>query len=531
MPVVDNLAAQVRLGSLTISENMTPSHSGADDPMRWIIPFATFAIALLLYASQNRFPYYYHPDEPTKVQQIQTGSRNFHHPLLLLTTTELAVKVLRIGSDSQNIVIAGRWCSAIFAAVAAAGLSLIAFTQAGTAGAAWTALLVLLHQRLAELSHFMKEDTGLLMGVVLTLLATHRFWRSPTVWHAAWLGCAAAISASGKYVGIVMLAAALPVLLSRRPFKWRSAAVFSVTFLTTLLLINWTLVVSPNEFRSALSGEISMLNRHAGVQLSFSHFDWLKGLLRETAIPLWVFLLYHLYTVWRNRRHIELPEWILTAFPFVFGVMLSVTSAQSGRYLLPAMVPIYLFAALGIVEVWRDHSRVAGNRLRYAIVAVLVLGVSAAAYRTLDVELAFRRDYRTELVSWIATNLPASAVIAEDSRVGLAYRNRPGLAHDHPVLKQRIVSAPFAADIDTLSGLQKRGVTHIAIADSAYQRFMKSRSTSTPGAEDAFARRQAFYKTLLSGATTIVWRRDAGKVGVLNPELRLCDIADVKLSQ
>lgn len=507
---------------------MTAARAGWPEAMRWVIPLATFAIALLLYTSRNRFPYYYHADEPSKVQQIQSGSRNFNHPLLLLTATDLAVKVLRIDPDSQNVVIAGRWCAAIFAAIAVAGLSAIAFSHAGTAGAAWTGLLVLLHHRLAELSHFMKEDTGLLMGAVLTLLAAHQFWRCPSVWRASWLGCATAIAASGKYVGVVMLAAALPVLVSRRPFSWSVALAFSAAFLGALVLINWALVISPNEFPKALSGEVSMLNRHAGVQLSFSHFDWVKGLLRETAIPLWIFVGYHLRTVWLTRAHISMPEWILTAFPFAFGLMLSTSSAQSGRYLLPAMIPIYLFAALGIVEVWRDRSRAIGSWWRFAILAAVVLGVSAAAFRTAGVELAFRRDSRDELVKWIATHLPESAVIVEDNRVGLGYRARAGLAHDSLALKQKIVSAPFAADVGTLAGLQKRGVTHVAITDSAYQQFMKSRATSTPGFEDVFLRRQAFYKTLLSEGR-IVWQRDAGKVGVLNPELRLCDITNLKL--
>lgn len=494
--------------------------------MRWVIPLATFAIALLLYTSNNRFPYYYHPDEPSKVRQIESGSRNFHHPLLLLTATDLAVRLLRIQPRSQNVVIAGRWCAAIFAAIAAAGFSVIAFSYAGAAGAAWAGILVLLHQRLLELAHFMKEDTGLLMGVVLTLLAAHQFWRSPSRSRAAWLGCAAAVAVSAKYVGVVMLAAALPVLACRRPFSWSHVLVFSGTLLAVLVLINWSLIISPNEFRNALSGELAMLNQHAGVQLSFSHFDWVKGLLHETAIPLWIFVGYHLRTVWLTRACISMPEWILTAFPLVFGLIISTTSAQSGRYLLPAMIPIYLFAALGIVEMWRDG----GSRWRPAIAAAIALSLFFAAYRTAGVELAFQSDSRAELVKWIAAHLPANAVIVEDQRVGLRSWDRMALTHDSQPLRQKIVSAPFAADVDTLAGLRKRGVTHVAITDSAYQRFMKTRATSTAGFEDAFARRRTFYKTLLSEGK-IVWQRDGGKVGVLNPELRLCDITTLELPQ
>ncbi len=494
--------------------------------MRWVIPLATFAIALLLYTSNNRFPYYYHPDEPSKVRQIESGSRNFHHPLLLLTATDLAVRLLRIQPRSQNVVIAGRWCAAIFAAIAAAGFSVIAFSYAGAAGAAWAGILVLLHQRLLELAHFMKEDTGLLMGVVLTLLAAHQFWRSPSRSRAAWLGCAAAVAVSAKYVGVVMLAAALPVLACRRPFSWSHVLVFSGTLLAVLVLINWSLIISPNEFRNALSGELAMLNQHAGVQLSFSHFDWVKGLLHETAIPLWIFVGYHLRTVWLTRACISMPEWILNRVPACVWVD-NFNHQRAERSLLAASDDSDL-SIRGF-----GHRRDVARRRQP--VATGNCGGDRAQPFLRGISNGWRRAGISERLPSRAGQVDRGAPARErryrrDQRVGLRSWDRMALTHDSQPLRQKIVSAPFAADVDTLAGLRKRGVTHVAITDSAYQRFMKTRATSTAGFEDAFARRRTFYKTLLSEGK-IVWQRDGGKVGVLNPELRLCDITTLELPQ
>ena len=40
---------------------------------------ALFAATLWLDTRENGFPFFYHPDEPDKVDQIITGKWNFHH--------------------------------------------------------------------------------------------------------------------------------------------------------------------------------------------------------------------------------------------------------------------------------------------------------------------------------------------------------------------------------------------------------------------------------------------------------------------
>src|SRR6202022_1683638 len=51
-----------------------------------IAPFvalvALLAVLLSAYTRHNAFPFYYHTDEPGKVNQIISGTRTYRHPLL-----------------------------------------------------------------------------------------------------------------------------------------------------------------------------------------------------------------------------------------------------------------------------------------------------------------------------------------------------------------------------------------------------------------------------------------------------------------
>ena len=44
-----------------------------------------------------------------KVRQVIDGTRNFHHPLLLISATDLATRALHIERTDQNVVVVGRW--------------------------------------------------------------------------------------------------------------------------------------------------------------------------------------------------------------------------------------------------------------------------------------------------------------------------------------------------------------------------------------------------------------------------------------
>src|SRR5215216_7097634 len=89
-----------------------------------------FAVSYFPNQRNNGFPFYYHPDEPGKVEQLRDRKWNFHHPMLLLSTTMLFARHPAAGQE-QQVVETGRRVSAGFTALAVVALSLTALLWRG----------------------------------------------------------------------------------------------------------------------------------------------------------------------------------------------------------------------------------------------------------------------------------------------------------------------------------------------------------------------------------------------------------------
>src|SRR5690554_5218554 len=72
--------------------------------------FLLAAVCLVLYTRHNDFTFRYHPDELSKIRQIQSGgeNRNLNHPLLLLEASQWVVQWLGTPNNDQAIVEVGR---------------------------------------------------------------------------------------------------------------------------------------------------------------------------------------------------------------------------------------------------------------------------------------------------------------------------------------------------------------------------------------------------------------------------------------
>src|ERR1700723_500246 len=75
-----------------------------------------FAGSFFLNTRHNSFPYGFHPDEPSKADQILSGYRNFLHPQLMLEVAQHALNWSRTPRDIQGATELGREVSAVFAA-------------------------------------------------------------------------------------------------------------------------------------------------------------------------------------------------------------------------------------------------------------------------------------------------------------------------------------------------------------------------------------------------------------------------------
>ena len=487
-----------------------------------------FAAALFLDTRYNRFPYFYHPDEGVKVEQVRTGNWNYHHPMLLLTVTKAAVTTTGAASTEQNVVQVGRWVSAVFASLAIVALSLLAYAWRGWPAAIGAGLALLLHHQFFELSHYLKEDTALFFGVALTFLVVFLFAQRSTTLLAAALGVAVACAISGKYIGLAVLVVVVPVLW-RIPSegKARHWGAFAVALALALLLINLPMILHPAAFAESFHREMQLVvHGQQGTTRRVPHTLYLNIFRDNTTPIIWVLLIVFLGRCWMERRALTLVEWLLVAFPFAFTLVLSFSPKSNDRYFLPATAMFTLFAAIGAVDLGRLLTRWFSIRNLWIVpCAILVLGqvVSLAPptdWRTLTPYLdAFQTDDNRDLLDFVHAHLPQKAVVVKDNRVLLPDAENPRDATRFAPMPQKIMARRYAADLGTIDELRKLGVTHIAVSESDYGGFLLESVHPRKGESADFERRKLFYEELLRNGTPI-FLRDRGTVLYLHPGLR-----------
>lgn len=487
--------------------------------VRWLVLWAValFAATLTLNTRHNDFPYFYHPDEAEKVRQVMTGDWNFHHPMLLLTATKTVVAVRGWKLTEQGVVEAGRWVSAGCVAAAVVALALLAFVWRG-----WTASLaaggaLLWHHQLFELAHYMKEDSALLAGVAWTFLAAFLFWRKPGAARAALLGAAVAVAISGKYVGATMLAVALPVLWLAPGRRGSWLGWFAASLVVVLTVVNLPLLLDLAAFRQSFDREMGLVLHGHGGKRTVPHAQYWNVFRDNTTPVIWVLLAVFLAGRWRERRALALPEWLVLAFPFLFALALSFSPKSNDRYFLPVTAAFTLLAAVGVVDVARLLTR--WLPLRWALAGVAAALVAGQLRSWLRYDAAFRSDDHAALLAWVRL-LPPEAVISKDSRVQLPDPRRPEDARRFASLPQRIMGGRFAADHGTVAEQRARGVTHVAISRSDYERFFLPGLRPRAGEEKEFARRRAFYEELRK-VGKVVFDLPRGTVLYLHPGLEV----------
>jgi hypothetical protein len=504
---------------------MTAGNPEGEPPSRmmfWLAVWsiALFAACLALDTRDNGFPYFYHPDESEKASQVITGRWNFHHPMLLLTATKVAVDTLGIGKSEQPVVETGRWVSATFTAAAVVAFSLLAFTWRGWTASFTAGIALLLHHQLFELSHYMKEDTALLAGLALTFLAAFAFLRTPNAWTAAILGFATALAISGKYVGAAALAVAIPVLW-RTPreqrAKWLGS--FAAALVVVLVLVNLPLLLDLGSFQRSFGREMDfVVHGQRGTTRSVPHTLYWNSFRDNSTPVVWVLLVVFLAARWRERRSVRLVEWIVIGFPFAYTLALSFSPKTNDRYFLPAAATFTFLAALGALDVARWMSL--RLPLRWALTIPAATLAAAQLPSLLAYSRAFSRDDNAEMLAWIRANLPASAVIAKDSRIQLPDPDNKHDALRFASMPQKILADKYAADIGTIDQLREKGVTHVAVSESDYGKFFLRGLRPQKGEGDSFARRRAFYESLLRDNVPL-FTRDRGPVLYLHPGIRI----------
>ncbi|MDQ3624890.1 MAG: glycosyltransferase family 39 protein [Verrucomicrobiota bacterium] len=479
-----------------------------------------FAACYLLHTRHNHFPYFYHPDEPGKVEQLLSRDWNYNHPMLLLSTTRLTLDMAGVGSSEQAVVEAGRRVSAAFAAGAVVLLALLAWQWRGWRASIVAGGALALHHQVYELSHYLKEDTALLFGLAAVFLFVFLFEQRPTLLRAAGLGAACALAISGKYIGIIALLAALPVLwCAGNTRRAKGFAVFSLSLLAALAVVNLPLLWDLDEFRRSLADETGLVVKgQGGMTRRVPHTQYWNVFIDNTTPVMWLLLPVFWVARWRERRSLTLAEWIVIAFPFVYAVALSFSPKSNDRYFLPATAIFTLQAALGAIDAGRWLVPRLGARIAPAAAAVaLILGQVPSWLRY---ESAFQHDDTQELIAWLKRDVPVSAVIAKDNRVRLPDPQKKKDAARLGAVPQQVLASKFAADLGSLEELRAKGITHVAVSESDYGRFFLKNLRPQNAGDPDFARRKLFYERLLREGD-LVFKRDRGTVIYLHPGIHV----------
>ena len=508
----------------------------------WLMAAALFIGSFLLFTRHHDFPYSYHPDEGGKVTQIINGSRNYHHPLLLLSATDIASRVGFVARMPQAIVETGRGVSAAFAAGAVAALALLAWLRYGALAGWGAGLAVALQAELFETAHYLKEDPALAFGLALSLLAAQCWWHVPERRTLRFLAIACGLAAAGKYIGIIALAFALPLIIwppagvasDRRARLKFFATVFVLTFLAANLPLFATKLSSP--FRSIRNEVQGVAEGPSG-----PHGEYLRQLRNDT--PPAVTILAGLYAValLATARRRTPPEWAALLLPVAYVALISCSAKSAPRYLLPVNALLPALAVFGAAETVRLVFSPNSRGLRVASILILEADIGAAPDRwrrafggfilavlaswIVWAELpllhksyhGFQHDDPTALAEWVKANLPSNAIIAEDHRVNLSPTKGEGFSTAARV-PQKVLDAKSAADLGTVDELLAKGVTHVAVCREIYDRY---EAPSKRASKQGEFYRRVFQTTLLKE-----WPR--GTISYLQPGLRLYRIAPEK---
>jgi hypothetical protein len=495
---------------------------------------ALFALTLVLHTRHNNFPFTYHPDEGGKVTQVLVGSRNYHHPLLMLQTATYASRLALLPKQPQVIVQTGRWVSAGFAAGSVVALALLAWWNYGLIIGWGAGLAIALQEDLFEMSHYMKEDPALLFGLALALFAAHVWWRRPGKRSLRFLAIACALAAAGKYLGIVTLFFALPIVIWHKaadaflPSKARLKS-FAIVFAVTFLICNFPMFgwQISNPFRSIGNEMEGVTSGHRGMTRKVPHAEYVNALKSKVPPVLAVLAaIYALALLARARRRTP-AEWITLLFPLAYLAMISCSPKTAERYLLPVSAMVPLLAALGAGEIGRaiGSPKLPVRNVIGGVVAAALLGWMTYAewpsfHRSWN---GFQHDDPTDVANWIKANVPLTAIIAEDHRVNLSATKSDGLSSAARV-PQKVMDKSFAADLaDSLDDLRAKGVEYVAVCRQNYGRYFNDETKPQAGIKTGYDKRRDFYtRVFTEGELLKEWPK--GPILYLQPGIRLYKI-------
>lgn len=477
------------------------------------------ASLLWFYTAHNSYPFFYHTDEPGKVRQVIEGTRNFHHPLLLISATDLTTRTLGTERTDQNVVVIGRWVSALAAALAMVGIALLVSSRAGLWAGIAAGLLAGLHPVVFQSAHVMKEDCALLLGIVLAFCTLNSFCSRDRTSVLIATGAACGLAVSAKYIGVLMLiTSALVLAIQSRGQSYGVAinrlALFVAAAGIIFALVNFRGLLQPLSAFGAVGSEFEHMRHFAKDQLFQT--SYLPKLVRRAGIPMLIAVAICIWMLVARRRR-AIIEWAMLGFSALWLFAISFTPLSKDRYLIPVLT---LFCALAVIGV-RWFLEWLGERAPWlpqlSILLVCWAGLAAVYLpKTLELEHEFATDSRKQMIAWIRQNLPADAVIAHEWRIWPP-PDATGVDADFAIPQKRIEAQQFASEFQSIEHLRALGATHVVVLGKYYRDLLE-------GAEVVPVRADPEFYRALTERAKLVGHAERGQNLYIHPGLSLYEL-------
>ena len=492
---------------------MSPAPLAPDAAPSWrFVAGWALAAGMVMFALgvfHHDFPSAYHPDEPAKVAQLVAGTRDYHHPPLMLTLADALARVVGTPREPEALARVGRTLSAACLAGAVALLVALAGIYGRTRAAVVTAAVALgLDAQAVLAAHFFKEDALFVFALALTFVAGAVHWRRRGRWDRLALGAAAGLALSSKYVGGLAVGYALVLAaLAADRRRGRAAGGCALGVLAMVLLCNGAALWAHGaEILAGWRLGVSTVQAgNGGVGARVPHWQYVGMLFVLTPLPVLAGAAWFWADLRRFPFRAHADRWLAGLSPLWLTAVFSFSASTAVRYFLPISLMLGCVAGVALPGVVRWAGR------RWQLNPVWAAGLVAlfALPGTVSLLAGFAGDDRAALSAWIDTHLPPDAALAQDALACL-----PADLHG-----RRVESAPVVADLGDVPALRAQGVGYVVVCWYDSRRYTDPRKRASPDARD-FLRRREFYQTLPAHAHSL-WKSDLRQPFPLRPGLEL----------
>jgi Dolichyl-phosphate-mannose-protein mannosyltransferase len=438
--------------------------------------------------------------------------------------TKLLKTALHTPKELQTIVQLGRTVSAFFAVGSIICLSFTIYLLGSTSAAALLSFLLLCQHQFYDLAHTVSENSALMFGSSLTLLAIVLVEEEATVCRALLLGVSVAMAVSAKYIGALLFIPALIVVLRSggRELRLNRLIEFTLGLVFALLVVNFYAVMElPAAALDVLQDLGSAFaSTPDGIRNLLQGTYWL-ALWRNTTPAIWVMLGASLSVLWVRRRNLKTSEVLLFVIPLVYFLLLLFSPTSDLRF-LPVVGFTYAFAVAGVA--WMaELISTGGEQVRGWLLPALFAVCLAACFfeflRGYPYYAAFNFDERLEMLGWMDGNLQPGSKVVADPAVLLPKL----LAETKQKYRFALLMDGFPKPINDQSVLGQvvgSGARYVVVSPSDYKSLLSGAVSVARANDQSLNPARQFYSELFKNGT-LIWSRSQGPVPYLQPGLEI----------